>query len=41
MDFLSANGANLEGVPDIEVLAPASGQDRILVFPAAHDSKIT
>lgn len=34
MDFLSANEANLEGVPDPKVLAIASDQDRILV---SHD----
>lgn len=34
MDFLSANEADLEGVPDPEVLAMAAGQDRILV---SHD----
>jgi hypothetical protein len=34
MDFLSANEANLEGVPDPEVLALATEQDRILV---SHD----
>jgi len=34
MDFLSANEADLEGVPDPEVLALAAGQDRILV---SHD----
>jgi hypothetical protein len=31
MDFLSANEAKLEGVPDADVLAIAAGQDRILV----------
>jgi len=31
MDFLSANRANLEGVPDPAVLALAAQQDRILV----------
>ena|ERR1017187_3930334 len=31
MDFLSANEANLQGVPDPEVLALAAGQHRILV----------
>jgi len=31
MDFLSANDANLQGVPDPEVLAFAVGQHRILV----------
>jgi hypothetical protein len=34
MDFLSANEAKLEGVPDPEVLALATEQDRILV---SHD----
>jgi predicted nuclease of predicted toxin-antitoxin system len=34
MDFLSANEAKLEGVPDPEVLALAAEQDRILV---THD----
>jgi len=34
MDFLSANDANLEGVPDPRVLALAAEQDRILV---SHD----
>jgi predicted nuclease of predicted toxin-antitoxin system len=34
MDFLSANDADLEGVPDPEVLAIAAEQDRILV---SHD----
>ena len=34
MDFLSANEADLEGVPDPEVLALAAAQDRILV---SHD----
>ncbi len=34
MDFLSANDADLEGVPDPEVLALAAAQDRILV---SHD----
>jgi len=34
MDFLSANEADLEGVPDPEVLALAASQDRILV---SHD----
>ena len=34
IDFLSANDANLEGVPDPAVLALAAGQDRILV---SHD----
>lgn len=34
MDFLSANDADLEGVPDPEVLALAAIQDRILV---SHD----
>jgi hypothetical protein len=34
MDFLSANDAKLDGVPDPEVLALAAGQDRILV---SHD----
>ncbi len=34
MDFLSANKAKLEGVPDPDVLAFAAGQDRIL---ATHD----
>ena len=34
MDFLSANEASLEGVPDPEVLALATEQDRILV---SHD----
>jgi hypothetical protein len=31
IDFLSANDANLEGVPDPTVLALAAEQDRILV----------
>ncbi|HEX7360629.1 MAG TPA: DUF5615 family PIN-like protein [Bryobacteraceae bacterium] len=34
MDFLSANEAKLEGVPDPDVLALAAEQDRILV---THD----
>jgi uncharacterized protein DUF5615 len=34
MDFLSANDADLEGVPDPEVLALAAAQYRILV---SHD----
>ena len=34
MDFLSASDADLEGVPDPEVLAIAADQDRILV---SHD----
>lgn len=34
IDFLSANDANLEGVPDPTVLALAAEQDRILV---SHD----
>lgn len=34
IDFLSANDANLEGVPDPIVLALAAEQDRILV---SHD----
>jgi uncharacterized protein DUF5615 len=34
MDFLSANDAELEGLPDPEVLAVAAAQDRILV---SHD----
>jgi hypothetical protein len=34
MDFLSANDAKLEGVPDPDVLALAAEQDRILV---SHD----
>ena len=34
MDFLSANKANLEGVPDPKVLALAAEEDRILV---SHD----
>ena len=34
MDFLSANGANLEGVPDPEVLVLAAEQNGILV---SHD----
>ena len=34
MDFLSANAANLEGVPNPKVLALAAEQDRILV---SHD----
>ena len=34
MDFLSANNADLEGVPDPEVLALAAAQGRILV---SHD----
>src|SRR5216684_6447051 len=36
MDFLSANEAKLEGVPDPRVLAKAIEQDRILV---THDFK--
>jgi hypothetical protein len=31
IDFLSADGANLEGVPDLEVLALAAAEGRILV----------
>src|SRR5450432_4337467 len=34
IDFLSANNANLEGVPDPDVLALADAEDRILV---SHD----
>jgi len=34
MDFLSANDAKLEGVPDPDVLALAATQNRILV---SHD----
>jgi hypothetical protein len=34
LDFLSANGARLEGVPDPEVLAFAAEHNRILV---THD----
>lgn len=34
IDFLSANDANLEGVPDPEVLALAAAADRILI---SHD----
>lgn len=34
LDFLSANGAKLEGVPDPEVLALAAEHNRILV---THD----
>jgi len=34
MDFLSANVAKLEGFPDLQVLALAAEQDRILV---SHD----
>src|SRR5258707_3133210 len=34
MDFLSANEANLEGVPDPQVLALAAERNRILV---SHD----
>ncbi len=34
IDFLSANDANLEGVPDPDVLALAAAEDRILV---SHD----
>lgn len=34
MDFLSANDAGLEGLPDAEVLALAAAQGRILV---SHD----
>jgi len=30
MDFLSANEANLEGVPDADVLAIAAEQDRLV-----------
>ena len=36
MDFLSANDAKLEGVPDSEVLRIAAEQERILV---SHDFK--
>lgn len=36
MDFLSANDAKLEGLPDPEVLRIAAGQDRILL---SHDFK--
>src|SRR5215472_12744212 len=36
MDFLSANDARLEGVPDPEVLAIAAKQNRVLV---THDFK--
>jgi hypothetical protein len=36
MDFLSANDAGLEAVPDPDVLALAAAQDRILV---SHDLK--
>ena len=36
MDFLSANEAGLEGVSDLDVLAIAAGQNRILV---THDLK--
>jgi predicted nuclease of predicted toxin-antitoxin system len=34
MSFLSANEAKLEGIPDMEVLARAAEQDRLLV---THD----
>ena len=34
IDFMSANDANLEGVPDPEVLALAAAENRILV---SHD----
>jgi hypothetical protein len=34
LDFLAANEAGLEGMPDLEVLALAADQDRILV---THD----
>jgi Domain of unknown function (DUF5615) len=34
IDFLSANDANLEGIPDPTVLALAAEQERILV---SHD----
>jgi hypothetical protein len=34
MDFLSANEAKLEGLPDADVLAIAAEQDRILVTHA-------
>lgn len=34
MDFLSANEARLEGIPDSDVLALAAEQDRILI---THD----
>ena len=37
MDFLSANEANLEGIPDADVLAIAAEQDRILV---THDRQL-
>ena len=36
MDFLSANDAKLEGIPDLEVLKIAAEQSRILV---SHDFK--
>ncbi len=36
MDFLSANEAKLEGVPDPDVLAIAAKQDRILVTHDRH-----
>jgi len=36
MDFLSANDAKLEGIPDPDVLRIAAEQDRILV---SHDFK--
>lgn len=36
MDFLSANNANLEGIPDPEILALAAEEKRILV---SHDFK--
>jgi hypothetical protein len=36
MDFLSANDADLEGVPDPEVLALAAAQDRILMSRDFH-----
>jgi predicted nuclease of predicted toxin-antitoxin system len=38
MDFLSANEADLEGVPDPEVLALAAAEDRILVSHDFHTS---
>ena len=34
LDFLSANGAGLEGMTDLQVLALAAGQNRVLV---THD----
>jgi hypothetical protein len=36
MDFLSANEAKLQGVPDSDVLALAAEQDRVLVTHDRH-----